>query len=119
MSNRPKKSKDYNHDNFDMKVKCMIVDLHIFSLISRRDILSINRLTLILKIFVWCDSKLMVLPMKTRTSVLKVLTSIISGIAACSNTLAVIILIALMSASTFITTVILYDQPSHLKPAAG
>ena len=54
--------------------------LYIFPLISLRDICTINRLNLILKMINRCDVKHMMLQIKTITSIVKVLSYIITSI---------------------------------------
>ena len=90
-----------------------------FSLISTTDIFIINELTLILKIIGQCDVKhIMMLPFKTITWVLKVLTYYtITSIAACPTRLTMILVI--MSVSTFkmdITLQNVYTNNSILFP---
>jgi hypothetical protein len=56
-------------------VKCFISNMYIFTLISLNDIVITSELTLTLKIIVQCDIKhIMMLPIKTIMSVLKVST---------------------------------------------
>ena len=72
-----------------------------------RDIFNIKGLALILKNISKCDViHIMMLPIKTITSVLKVMTYSITSITACRVGLAVIW--AITSASTFKTAVIIY-----------
>jgi hypothetical protein len=91
-----------------MKIKHFISNLDMFPLISQM-IFYINELTLILKIIGQCDVKhIMMLPFKTITWVLKVLTYYtITSIAACPTRLAMILVI--MSVSTFQTDIILQN----------
>ena len=74
-------------------------------MISSRDIVSINELTLILKNISQCEVKRMTLPIKTVTSALKVKTYILTSIPASPIRFAAIL--EIMSVSTFITAVIL------------
>ena len=77
------------------------------------DNLNINRLALILKIISQCGANhLLMLQIKTITSVLKVLTYIITSITACPISLTVILVI--MSVSTFRTDIILYRYISPI-----
>ena len=71
-----------------------LVNLYIFPLISLRGGVSINRLTLILKIISQCDVKHVIkLQIKTITSVLMILTGITTSIAAHSTRLTTILAI--------------------------
>jgi ABC-type polysaccharide/polyol phosphate transport system ATPase subunit len=71
------------------------------------DIVSMNELTLILKIISQCDIKcILTFPIKTIATVLKVSTYIITSITACPIGLAA--RLAIMSVSTSITAIILY-----------
>ena len=83
-----------------------------FSLFSPSDTVNINNLSLTSEIISQRNVKhIMMLPIKTITSVLKVSTNIITSIAACSNRLSVI-----MSVSTFKNAVILYIHISYEIP---
>jgi len=63
------------------KIIFIICNIYIFSLISPRDIFSINGITLLLNMINQCDIKhSLMLPIKTITLVLKVLTYIITCI---------------------------------------
>jgi hypothetical protein len=89
----------FGHISFDL-TKC----LDTFPLISPSDIVSINRLTLILKTISQCDVKhIMMLQIKTIMWVLEVSTYIIISIIARPIILTVILVI--MSVSTFKTAV--------------
>jgi len=82
------------------EIRCVFGNCDIFPLILLSDIVSINKLTVILKNIGKCDVKhIMTLPIKRITSVLKVLTYIITNIKAHPIRLSVIIVI--MSVSTF------------------
>jgi hypothetical protein len=71
------------------------------------DIVSMNELTLILKIISQRDIKcILTFPIKTIATVLKVLTYIITSITACPIGLAA--RLAIMSVSTSVTVIILY-----------
>jgi hypothetical protein len=87
----------------------IIDNLYIFLLISPINIFIINglRLTSILKIIWHCDVKhIMMLPIKTMTAVMNVLTYIITSVTALPTRLPVIL--AMISVPTFVTSVILY-----------
>lgn len=104
---------------FCMRMLCNIYNsifignLSIFPLILQRDIVSINRLTLIQKIIEQCDVKhIIILRIKTMTSVMKVQTCIFTSITALPIGRAVIL--AIMSILTFIAAVILYIWNTYL-----
>ena len=80
------------------EIRCVFVNCDIFPLILLSDIVSINKLTVILKNIGKCDVKhIMTLPIKRITSVLKVLTYIITNIKAHPVGLSVIIVIMSVS----------------------
>ena len=89
-------------------VMCKFIDnLDIFLLILHGDIVSIYKLTVILKIICQSDFKHMMLPIKTIMSVLNVSTYIIYGIIALPFRLSVIQ--SIMSVSNFCYSIYIYN----------